>query len=144
MDCQGASRWGWPRLLDQRLVMPEADPFHPGQIRGHPSQTRVQYQPSYVGIVLPEIDALDKDIVVVCIFAVFVHLLVKHSLFAALANGAVNCSPPGLQFVRRKEVMKDDETVFLIEVDLFLGQICVHAALTFGSGLVPTKLNDGP
>ena len=110
-----------PRLLDQRLIMPEAHAVHAGQICGHLTQARVQKQPLHVWIVLPEIYALDKYIVVVALFAIFIHFLVQHALLSALAHGSFDRLPPRLQFVGAEKVVTDDETVFLVRIDLFLG-----------------------
>ncbi len=101
-----------PGLLDQRLIVPEAHAIHARQVRGHLAEARVQNQPPHIHIVLPQVNALHKYIVVVSFFAILIHLLMQHALLAALTHGPIHGLAPRLQLVRREEVVDDGESVF--------------------------------
>ena len=77
-----------PGLLDQRLIVPEAHAIHARQVRGHLAEARVQNQPPHIHIVLPQVNALHKYIVVVSFFAILIHLLMQHAFLAAAPSTA--------------------------------------------------------
>ena len=119
-----------PGLLDQGLVVPDAHAVRPGQFGGHPADAGIQDEVLDRRVVLPQIEALDEDVVIEGT-AVFPAIVVRAAFddqlaVLAPAHGLVHGVAPGLQFRGREEVIDHDKTVGLIGVNLGLGDFRIH------------------
>ena len=132
-----------PGLLDQGLVVPDAHAVRPGQFGGHAADAGIQDELLDRGIVLPQVEALDEDVVVegaIVSPACVVHGAVDDQLAVlAFAYGLVHGVAPGLEFLGGEEVIDHDETVGLIGVNLGLCDFRVHGISLSHRGILPLQ-----
>jgi hypothetical protein len=96
------------RLLVQRLVVPDTDSFCPYECGCGPPDPRMECERSYVGRILPKVDALAK------------RLLIEGSILElafvpsrSFRNGFVNRLAVSVKFVNGEHVIDDDKASIL-------------------------------
>ena len=99
------------RLLEQRVVVPEAD-AHPAQPCRDAAQPVAQHERLHLRVAVPQVHALDEDLLVARL------LPVRVDVGRVLLHGLVDGVAEGREVITRDDVVQLNVTVTLVGGDL--------------------------
>ncbi len=133
-----------PRGFDQRVVVEKAHAGCAGNLCGHLADSGVEYQISDRTVVLPQIDALHEDLLVVAFASLVVpNVATGRTLADGLVDGLVDRLAPAAEFIGAEQVVDGQVAVLPVGGDLFGGESRMHAVL-LGLGVVGVREKNWP